>query len=58
VYPVLTDGSDPLEDVVGEALRVGRDFAGLSAGDRIVITYGERPGAPGATNTTIVRTLS
>jgi pyruvate kinase len=57
VYPVLTDAAHSLEDIVAAALRVGRDFAGLRGGDRIVLTYGHQPGAPGATNTTIVRTL-
>jgi pyruvate kinase len=57
VYPVLTDPADSLEDIVDGALRVGRDFAGLRSGDRIVVTYGEQPGTPGATNATIVRTL-
>jgi pyruvate kinase len=57
VYPVLTDGADPFEDVVAAALQVGHDFAGLRSGDRVVITHGRRPGAAGATDTTIVRTL-
>ncbi|MDA0165701.1 pyruvate kinase [Solirubrobacter ginsenosidimutans] len=57
VYPVLTDAADSLDDIVAAALRVGPDVAGLRSGDRIVVTHGQQPGAPGATNTTIVRTL-
>jgi pyruvate kinase len=57
VYPVVTDAADSLDDIVAAALRVGPDVAGLSSGDRIVVTYGQQPGEAGATNTTIVRTL-
>ena len=54
---MLTDDADSFEDIVAAALRVGRDFAGLSSGDRIVVTYGQQLRTPGATNTTIVRML-
>jgi pyruvate kinase len=57
VYPVITDVGDSLDDIFAAALSVGRDVAGLSSGDRIVVTHGLEPGTPGATNTTIVRTL-
>jgi pyruvate kinase len=36
---------------------VARDFAGLRSGDRVVVTTGAQPGASGATNMIIVRTL-
>jgi pyruvate kinase len=57
VYPVLTDVADSFDDIVAAALDIGRDFAGLRSGDRIVLTYGQQPGTPGATDATIVRTL-
>jgi pyruvate kinase len=57
VYPVVADVADSLDDLVGAAMRVARDFAGLRRGDRVVLTTGEQPGAPGATNVIIERAL-
>jgi pyruvate kinase len=57
VYPVLADVADSLEDIVAAACDVGRDFAGLRSGDRIVVTHGQQSGTPGATNTAIVGAL-
>ncbi|MCW3064432.1 MAG: pyruvate kinase [Solirubrobacterales bacterium] len=57
VYPVVTDMSESLDELVDAALRVARDFAGLQTGDRIVVTNGQQPGAPGATNAIIERAL-
>jgi pyruvate kinase len=57
VYPVVADIAESLDELLGVALGVARDFAGLSSGDRVVITNGEQPGAPGATNVIIERTL-
>lgn len=57
VYPVLADVADSPDDIVDAALEVSRDFAGLSSGDRVVVTYGQQPGTPGATNATFVRAL-
>lgn len=58
VYPVLTDAAGTPEEIVDTALQVGRDFAGLRSGDRIVVTFGQEPGRPGATNTTLVRSVT
>jgi pyruvate kinase len=56
VYPVVADVADSLDELVDVALRVARYFAGLGSGDRVV-TNGQQPGAPGATNTVIERAL-
>jgi pyruvate kinase len=58
VYPVVAELAESLDEAVDAALRVARDFAGLGNGDRIVITNGPRPGAPGETNAIIERALS
>jgi pyruvate kinase len=57
VYPVVADVADSLDELVDAALRVARDFAGLGSGDRVVVTNGQQPGAPGATNAVIGRAL-
>jgi pyruvate kinase len=57
VYPVVGDLAESLDELVDAALQVARDFAGLGSGDRVVITTGLQPGAPGATNGIIERTL-
>jgi pyruvate kinase len=57
VYPVVAGLAGSLDELVDTALRVGRDFAGLGSGDRVVVTNGPRPGAPGATNAIIERAL-
>jgi len=57
VYPVVGELAESLDELVGAALQVARDFAGLGSGDRVVITTGLQPGAPGATNGVIERTL-
>jgi pyruvate kinase len=57
VYPVAADVEASLDDLVAGALRVAHDFAGLTSGDRVVVTTGPQPGAPGATNAIIARTL-
>jgi pyruvate kinase len=57
VYPVVADLAKSLDELVDTALRVARDFAGLESGDRVVVTNGHQPGAPGATNVIIERAL-
>jgi pyruvate kinase len=57
VYPVLADLAVSLDELIDEALRVARDFAGLRSGDRVVITAGRKPGSSGATNAVIARAL-
>jgi pyruvate kinase len=57
VYPVVAELAESLDELVDEALRVARGFAGLGTGDRIVITNGQQPGAAGATNVVIERAL-
>jgi pyruvate kinase len=50
VYPVVANLAQSLDEFVDAALRLARDFAGLTTGDRVVLTYGQQPGIPGATN--------
>lgn len=57
VYPVVAPIAESLDELLDTTLQVARDFAGLRSGDRVVVTYGQRPGAPGATNLIIQRTL-
>ena len=57
VYPIVADLAESLDGLLEEALTVARDFAGLGSGDRIVVTTGQQPGAPGATNAIIERAL-
>jgi pyruvate kinase len=57
VYPVLTDAADTPDGIVEAALQIGHDFAGLRSGDRVVVTFGQQPGQPGATNATLVRSV-
>ena len=57
VYPVVADLARSLDELLDTALQVARDFAGLHSGDRVVITNGQHPGAPGATNVIIEQTL-
>jgi pyruvate kinase len=58
VFPVVANVAESLDDVVAAALSVTRDFAGLGAGDRIVVTNGRKPGASGETNAIIDLTLA
>jgi pyruvate kinase len=50
VYPVAAGLAESLDELLQTTVDVARDFAGLGSGDRVVVTHGERPGAPGATN--------
>jgi pyruvate kinase len=50
VYPVVTDLAESLDELLDTTMNVARDFAGLRSGDRVVVTNGQQPGAPGATN--------
>jgi pyruvate kinase len=53
VIPVVADVAQSLDELVSAAQHFAREFAGLRSGDRIVMTNGQRPGAPGATNAVI-----
>ena len=57
VYPVVVEAAAGGAELIATALSVGRDFAGLRSGQRIVLTTGPRPGEPGATNAITVRGL-
>jgi pyruvate kinase len=57
VYPVVADLAESLDEFVDAALELARDFAGLTTGDRVVLTNGLHPGAPGATNVIVGRAL-
>jgi pyruvate kinase len=57
VHPLLRDVAESLEELLETAFDVARDVAGLGSGDRVVITNGERPGAPGTTSVIIERAL-
>jgi pyruvate kinase len=57
VYPVVADVAESLDELVDVALGIARNFAGLRGGDRIVVTNGRQPGAPGATNAILDVTL-
>jgi pyruvate kinase len=57
VYPIVADVAASLDELVDAALHLAGDFAGLRSGDRVVVTTGQQPGAPGATNMIIVREL-
>jgi pyruvate kinase len=50
VYPVVVDLAESFDEFVDTALHLARDFAGLTTGDRVVLTNGQQPGTPGATN--------
>jgi pyruvate kinase len=58
VYPVVAKVAESLDELVDVALAVARDFAGLQSGDRIVVTNGRQPGAPGATHAILDLTLA
>jgi pyruvate kinase len=58
VYPVVANVAESLDDLVDAALAVARDFAGLKSGDRIVVTNGRQPGAPGETHAIVDLTLA
>jgi pyruvate kinase len=55
---VVANVAESLDEFVATALSVARDFAGLASGDRIVVTNGRTPGAPGETNAIIDLTLA
>jgi pyruvate kinase len=57
VFPVVADVAESLDELVATAQEVARGFAGLRNGDRIVVTNGQQPGAPGATNAVIEQAL-
>ena len=46
-----------VDDMIDVALIAARDFAGLEAGARVVLTAGRRTGTPGATNLIMVREI-
>jgi len=58
VYPVVANVAESLDELFDVALAVARDFAGLKSGDRIVVTNGRRPGAPGETHAIVDLTLA
>jgi pyruvate kinase len=57
VYPVVADLAESLDELVDTTLQLARDFAGLGSGDRVVLTNGQQPGAPGTTNVIIEHAL-
>jgi pyruvate kinase len=57
VYPIVTELARSLDELLETALEHARDFAGLRSGDHVVLTTGQQPGAPGATNTIIDQVL-
>jgi pyruvate kinase len=57
VYPVVADLAESLDELVDAALHLARDFAGLTTGDRVVLTNGQQPGAPGTTNIIVEHAL-
>jgi pyruvate kinase len=57
VYPVAMDLTQSLDDLVDLALRVARDFVGLTPGDRVVLTTGQQAGTIGATNVIVAQEL-
>jgi pyruvate kinase len=57
VYPVAAHLAQSLDELLDTALEVAREFAGARSGERVVLTHGQRPGTPGATNVIIERTL-
>jgi pyruvate kinase len=57
VYPVVAGVAASLDELLETAVSVARDFAGLDSGDRVVVTNGLQPGAPGATNAVIAQAM-
>jgi pyruvate kinase len=57
VYPTDMEVAANVDEMIDMALTRARDFAGLEAGARVVITAGRRTGTPGATNLVMVREI-
>jgi pyruvate kinase len=57
VYPTSMPTADSVDEMIDLALVTARDFAGLEAGARVVLTAGRRTGTPGATNLVMVREI-
>jgi pyruvate kinase len=57
VYPTTMRSADSVEEMIDNALRIARDWAGLPSGARVVLTSGRRTGTPGATNLVMVREI-
>jgi pyruvate kinase len=56
VYPTRMEHSDSVDELIDSALVGARDFAGLEAGEQVVITAG-RAGMAGGTNLIMVREI-
>jgi len=57
VHPTDMPTADSVDEMIELALVTARDFAGLEAGARVVLTAGRRTGTPGATNLVMVREI-
>ena len=57
VYPTTMSTAENVDDMIDTALVTARDYAGLPAGARVVLTAGRRTGMPGATNLVMVREI-
>jgi pyruvate kinase len=55
VFPSNMPSAESVDEMIDDALITARDAAGLSSGDRVVLTAGRRTGTPGATNLVMVR---
>src|SRR3954453_10948391 len=57
VYPTEMPTAVSVDEMIDLALITARDFGGLPAGARVVLTAGRRTGTPGATNLVMVREI-
>jgi pyruvate kinase len=57
VRPTTTDAAGSVDELIESALSHARDYAGLTPGERAVLTAGPSPGVPGATNLVTVRDI-
>jgi len=57
VRPTTMDVAGSVDELIEAALVCARDFAGLEAGQRAVLTAGRRTGTPGATNLITLREI-
>jgi pyruvate kinase len=57
VRPTTMGLKESVDDLIDSALEAARDFAGLTSGDRAVLTAGRATGTPGATNLITLRDI-